>query len=60
MSSALQREQEQKELAPQPPQSLRERLEANEDEDADNRMSGYDLTFERMRARRTGPAVHTS
>ena len=55
-TSALQRQQEQKELAPQPSQSLRERLAANEDEVADNRMSGYDLTFERMRSRRTGGA----
>jgi hypothetical protein len=54
MSSALSREQEQKELAPQPDQSLKKRLEQNQDEVADNRLSGYDLTFERMRQRRTG------
>ena len=54
MSSALSREQEQKELAPQPHQSLKKRLEQNQDEVADNRLSGYDLTFERMRQRRTG------
>lgn len=56
MSSALSREQEQKELAPQPDQSLKKRLERNQDEVADNRQSGYDLTFERMRQRRTGGA----
>jgi len=56
MSSALQREQERLEVAPQPAQSLLARLEANEEEVADNRMSGYDLTFERMRGRRTGGA----
>ena len=56
MSSALQREQEQKELAPQPAQSLKERLSANEDEPDEGRSSGYDLTFERMRRRRTGGA----
>jgi ankyrin repeat protein/Ca2+-binding EF-hand superfamily protein len=56
MSSALEREQEQKELAVQPDQSLLKRLAENAEEVAENRSSGFDLSFERMRSRRTGGA----
>ena len=54
--SAQERALEAKEVAPQPDQSLAKRLAENEDEVAENRSSGYDLTFERMRQRRTGGA----